>query len=223
MEDIDVTSPRELLESTLKVSQEKKSINDALRDLNKRVLKETDGDKKDWRLITQSYAKKGKAWTGSDPLVLDESEKFKDKVSVLFVKLFDLIKAAEAFNVTDTLLSDYISALASKGVEISIDSSAFEHLNTDTLDMDIEDELKSAKSYIANIDECDDEIREIHSPKSEDLNFAPKSNYTKVFNLYKKGVCGKDIDDDVQNILTKNEMLSSAVNLASAYAQEDQL
>ena len=64
-----------------------------------------------------------------------------------------------------------------------------------------------------------DELKEEHAPRAEELNFAPSSDYMKVVNIYKKGVAGKEIDDEVQDILTHNELLDSAVNLVADYAK----
>ena len=62
-------------------------------------------------------------------------------------------------------------------------------------------------------------MKEEHAPRAEELNFAPSSDYMKVVNIYKKGVAGKEIDDEVQDILTHNELLDSAVNLVADYAK----
>lgn len=213
----DVKNAKELLEETVNILVEKKIANKALSDVHKRVLKDTSGDKADWKLLTKVYANKGKAWVSGNPLSLDPNEKHKDMISPLFRKLYEVVKATEAFNQTYNVLSEYFDALEDLGIKISIDPDKFNHLDTDLLDSSLEDELDSAKAYLATIEGFSDEIRNEHTAKAEELNFAPASAYTRVVGIFRKGMSGKEIDDDVQRILTYNEFLDKAVNLTADY------
>lgn len=214
----DVKDAKELLNETLKIFKEKKVAGKALAEVNKRVLTETSGNKNDWSTLTKAYTNKGKAWIAGNPLELNPEEKYKDIISAVFIKLVTLIKATEAFNRTEEILGDYLEALENIGINIQIDSDKFTHFDTNMCD--IEEELKAVKAFKATIESYNEEIKEEHSAKAEDLNFAPKTGYMKVANIYKRGISGKDIDDTVQDILTYNEFIDRAVNLVADYAKD---
>lgn len=216
----EVKNAKELLDETISILNEKKVARKALAEVNKRVITETAGDKGDWNTLVKAYANKGRAWIGDNPLELSSEEKHKDVVSPIFTKLLNLIKATEAFDQTEELLGEYFNALEEAGITIQIDSEKFTHSNVDMMDSDIEDELKAAKSFLLTIESYSDEIKNEHAIKAEELNFAPKTGYMQVANIYKKGINGKDIDDTVQNILTYNEFIDKAVNLAADYAKD---
>lgn len=215
----EVSNAKELLEETVSILNERKVASKALAEVDKRVLQATNGDKAHWKLLTKIYANKGKAWAGESPLVIDKEEKHKDVISPIFIKLLDTIRATEAFNVTDTVLGEYLEALAAQGIEIKINSDMFDHLDTDAMDATVDDELDSAKAYLRTMSEFSDEIRDEHTARAEELNFVPASSYMRIVNIYRKGVNGKEIDDDVQNILTYNATVDQAVNLAADYAK----
>lgn len=216
----EVKNAKELLDETISILNEKKVARKALAEVNKRVITETAGDKGDWNTLVKAYANKGRAWIGDNPLELSSEEKHKDVVSPIFTKLLNLIKATEAFDQTEELLGEYFNALEEAGITIQIDSEKFTHSNVDMMDSDIEDELKAAKSFLLTIESYSDEIKNEHAIKAEELNFAPKTGYMQVASIYKKGINGKDIDDTVQNILTYNEFIDKAVNLAADYAKD---
>lgn len=215
----EVKNPEELLTATMDLLREKKVTSKAMAEVSKRVIEATHADKADWKLLTKAYSDKGRAWVGGNPLLLDKEEPHKDNVSPIFAKLLAIVSAAEAFNYSDELLQDYFDALENVGIKIEIDHDKFEHADTDNLDS-LEEELDSIKSYSATIEQYNDELRDEHAMKAEELNFAPSSDYMKVVNIYRKGVAGKEIDDEVQDILTHNELLDSAVNLVSDYAKQ---
>ena len=216
----EVKNAKELLDETISILNEKKVARKALAEVNKRVVTETAGDKGDWNTLVKAYANKGRAWIGNNPLELNSEEKHKDVVSPIFNKLLNLIKAAEAFDQTEELLGEYFAALEEAGITIQINPEKFTHSNVDMMDEDIEEELKAAKSFLLTIESYSDEIKNEHAIKAEELNFAPKTGYMQVANIYKKGINGKDIDDTVQNILTYNEFIDKAVNLAADYAKD---
>lgn len=214
----EVNNAKELLQETVALLRERKTAGKALNEVHKRVLQTAGGDKALWKQLAKAYANKGKAWAAG-PLVLDKAAKHKDIVTPTLAKLLSLITATELYDMTDDLLSDYFDALAEVGIKITIDHDKFEHAHVDALDVPVEEELKSAKAYMSTMESYSDEIRDEHAPKAEELNFAPASAYSRVVNIYRKGISGKEIDDDVQNILTFNELLDSAVNLTADYAK----
>lgn len=215
----EVKDAKELLEETCKVLSEKKIASKTLGEIRNRILSATDGSKETWQTLVKAYNGKGRAWRDDNPLDLDPDEKRKDPSSSLFVKLLNLITAAEAFGQTNNLLSSYFETLEKFGIKISVDPSKFFHLDLDNLEEDLDEELKSVKSYLRTIEEYTDEIQEEHTAKAEALNFAPAKGYMKVVNIFRKGQSGKEIDDDVQKILVENEFMDKAVNLTADYAR----
>ena len=214
----DVKNAEELLSATMDLLREKKVTSKAKAEVNKRVLAATSGDKGNWNLAVKAYSDKGRAWAGG-PLLLNKDEPHKDSLSPMFIKLLQTVTALEEFNLTEDILSDYLDALEELGIKITIDSEKFNHVDTDSLEIPLQEELDSLKSYTATIESYTDEIKNEHAPRAEELNFAPSSDYMKVVNIYRKGVAGKEIDDDVQDILTHNELLDSAVNLVADHAK----
>lgn len=215
-----VENAEELLSATMEILRDKKVTMKARAEVTKRVLEQAGGDKTYFNMVAKAFSDKGKAWLGDNPLELDKEQKHKDSTSPVFIKLLNLITALEAYNMTDDILTDYLRALQENGITITINHDQFEHTDTSALDIPIEEELQSIKSYNATIDSYNDEIRDEHAMKAEELNFAPSSDYSKVVSIYKKGIAGKEIDDDVQDILTHNELLDSAVNLVADRAKE---
>lgn len=219
MSDIkEVKNAEELLEETMKVLSDKKITEKALAEKTKYVIDNTGADKASWKQVVKAFSNKGKAWIAG-PLELDPTAKHKDAISPIFIKLLSLIQATEIFDQTDEILGDYLDALKNQGIEIKINHDMFNHCDTSSLDEPIEEYLKTSKAYSSTIEEYSDEIKDEHSVKAEELNFAPQNAYAKVVNIYKKGLNGKEIDDDVQDILTYNEMLDTAVNLVAEYAR----
>lgn len=215
-----VENAKELLKETLSVLKERKIASKALADVDKRVVGATGADKSLWKKLCKIYANKGLGWSADNPLELDSEAKHKDIISPIFIKLLDLITVTETFEISSEILGDYLEALEDFGIKITIDSSKFDSVDTGVLDVPLEEELKDAKAYLRTMTEFSDEIKEEHSKKSEDLNFTPASSYSQVVGLYRKGVNGKEIDDDVQNILSRNEMIDTAVNLVAEYVRD---
>lgn len=217
MELEDIKDIKELLDTTIETMKDRSDASKALSDIKKRVITSTNGDKSNWALLSKVNALAGEGWAG-DPFILDPKAKYKDAISQIFIKLLALITATEEFNVTDDILGPYLDTLKSHGIILTVKSDEFNH--ADTSDTDIEEELQSSKSYIKTVQSYNEDIQE-QAEKAESMNITSKKDYSKVVNIYNKGLKGKEIDDDVQNILTNNEMLDTAVNKASDLAKEE--
>ena len=209
-EEIEVNSAEELLEESLKVLSDQKETKKALKDSIKSLLEQTGGDKYFWGIVRKVYSAKGDGWVGGDPLNIDPNSPSKDAISNTFKKLAETIKAFSMFNRLEDL-QEYFDALRKYGIEITVDESATEH--ADTSAVDIEDYLKSQKSYTKTIEEYSTELKESHAPKSEEIDFAPKKEYMGLVNIYKRGLEGKDVEDQVQDKLTICEWTERAYNL----------
>lgn len=215
----EINNAEELLNATVDVLKEKKNTGKALAEVTKRVLDQSGGDKSNWRIVTKVCANKGRAWLGN-PLDLDKEAEHKDSISPLFIKLLATITALEEFNQTDEVLKEYLDALQSRGITITIDHNAFEHADTDSIEPPIDEELESTKSYMRTIENYSDEIKNEHAVRANELNFCSANSYMSIAQLYKRGVVdGKDIQDTCQDILTDHEMFDTAVGLIQSQAQ----
>lgn len=215
----EVKNAQELLEETLNIMRERKIAASAKADVDKRVLKETSGDKANWKLLAKVFANKGKAWLGNNPLELDKTVKHKDFISGTFIRLLEVITAAEEFSQTENVLQEYFDAMEACGVKITVNSEKFGHADVDGLEDDLENDLKDIKAYSNTIESYSDEIKNEHTVKAEELNFAPKTGYMKAVSIYKKAASGKEVDDEVQNIHTYNQFIDTAINLAADYGK----
>ena len=210
-----VKNAEELLDETVEVIENKKIASKALKEITKRVMEEAGGaDKTNWNKTRKYYKDKGKGWVAGDPLCLDKEAKKKDPLSSKFKGLYDAIAAIEEFNMSP-MLDDYFKALADKGITITIDSEKFAH--ADIGEESVNDALDSSKSYMETIDSYNDEIKDEHAPKSEELNFAPAGEYTGLVKIFMKGMKGKDVGDVVQDKVTYCEMTETAYNLVKDY------
>lgn len=210
MEVTEAKNAEELIEETLKVMSDKKDTQKALKDSVSEVLERTNGDKYDWNIVNKVYANKGEGWVAGNPLNLDKDNPHKDAISSTFKKLAETITAFAKFDQLD-VLEDYFEALRNLGINIQVDESQIPKQDLDGVD--IKDYLTSQKAYIKTIEEYSTELREVHTAVSEDLNFAPKTEYLKLVGIYKRGIEGKDVDDAVQDKLTHCEWTETAYNL----------
>lgn len=209
-----VKNAEELLNETAELMEDKKVASKALRDVTKRVIEEAGGaDKTNWNKVRKYYKDKGKGWAG-DPLLLDKEAKKKDGLSQKFKGLYEAINAIEEFNMS-SILEDYFKSLESKGITITIDHEKFAH--ADISEESVEDALDSSKGYMETIDSYNDELKDEHAPKSEELNFAPAGEYTNLAKIFVRGMKGKDVGDVVQNKVTYCEMTETAYNLVKDY------
>ena len=206
-----VNSREDLLDESIKLLEEKRVVSKALKDIAKNVLKETSGDKNDWKVVSKFYYNKGKGWAnGGDPLTLEKEAPKKDTFSQLCIRLRDTIRSLVAFGKAD-LLDEYLQALDAAGIGITLkgdlapQETGFEEV--------VDEALDSAKSYYATIESYNDELKNVHAPKSEELNFTVAGDYSSALKIYRKKIKGKAVDDDVQNINLRCEMLETALNL----------
>lgn len=199
---------KELLDESIEVLEEKKQAQKAMNGLAKDSEESLGANKSVVKFCKDIYFTKGKAWVGGSPLTLDSQEKVKDKTSQLMIKLRDLILNLQSIGHVDWL-TDYFSALEGYGIHITVDDADPEVSDTD----EIEEVIKSMCAYQSIIKDNSEIIKETHGQESEDLNFAPKKDYSQVVSLYNKIQNGKDVDDEYQDKITRLEMFETALNL----------
>ena len=113
------------------------------------------------------------------------------------------------------MLKDYFDALKKKGIEITLNLEEF--VQADIAEESVEDALDSSKGYMEEIDSYNDELKDEHAPKAEELNFAPKEEYKGLASIFIRGMKGKDVGDAVQDKVTYCEMTETAYNLVKDY------
>lgn len=197
----------ELLDESLTLLEEKKTAQKTINTMAKDASAALGVPASVIKKCKDLYFTKGKAWNGG-PLSLDKDEKVKDKISQVMIKLVEVIQLFQNVGHVDWL-DDYISALEGFGIHLSIDD-----VTPLTSDPDETEEIiKSMLAYQAIIKDNTEMIREDHGTESENLNFAPKKDYSQVVSFYNKVKDGKDVDDEYQDKVTALEMLETAMNL----------
>ena len=125
---------------------------------------------------------KGVNWDGGDPLKKDGTVKDKDKVAPTFIKLVQIVEDLATIGDKD-FLQPYVDALLKRGIKLDIDYGV---ANTKEDTKTILETLESASKLQVNVDTLTTQLKEEKSAESEELGFAPKSEFLKVLGLYEK-------------------------------------
>lgn len=151
------------------------------------------------------------------PLNIDKESKDKDPLAVLLNKLVEIVEYLRNSKVSYKLKPYFEQLENDFGIKITlVDNSENGEPNEE-----LEDLYKSSTSYLRTIKEYQDEIKENHSQKAEDKNFVRSKDYSKVLNIYNKGLDKgvEAIEDRTQDILadceqSKNDLdtLETAIN-----------
>lgn len=189
----------DLIESSLGDFSDKKMYN---KNMSQRLKEAATTSKVDVAMLRRCkdylhYRKLG--WLGG-PLELDPKEKFKDRVSPVFIKLLAIIDDLMSLGKED-LLDVYIDALAEKGIKI--DYSAHIPVNPATSPDDAWEAVEFGSQMQGYIRTLADRIRDEDSVKAEELGFGPKNEYPKLIQLLDRKKNGNDIEDTVQDKFTK--------------------
>lgn len=198
---------KDLLRETLQLEYEKRDASFAMNDAAKNAENEFGIDKQVLKKCKDYFYYHTLGWMNGDPLTLNKEEKFKDRISPIFIKLKEVVSNLQRCGQID-LLDDYLAAMDIQGIHIKID-----HKDPDIADVDIiKDIIDSMCGWQKVICENADIIKDEHAPQSEELNFTPKSKYKEVFNLYNRKINGKDVDDKIRDKVAFCEMYESALN-----------
>ena len=151
--------------------------------------------------------KKGAGWAGS-PLSLDKDAKVKDPLSQLFINLRDKVLVLRETGQVD-ILQEYVDALEGQGIHLSFDAVPT------PFDDAVGEMFDRATSYIRTIRSYDDEVKDEHAPKAEELNFCPSKEYKGLARIYKRGKKSglEAVNDACQDKVAYCEMTETAYNL----------
>lgn len=143
------------------------------------------------------YKKMG--WIDNNPFELNPQEKFKDRVSPIFIKLITLIDDIKSLGM-DYIVQEYFDKLDAMGIHIDyseyVPTAVPENLDACQEAIEYGNKLQGSICTLA------DKIRDEDSVKAEELGFGPKKEYVKLISLLADKRDGKDIDDKIQQIQT---------------------
>ena len=197
----------EVLQETVSVFEDRKVAKKALTEVEKAISGLTEQDPGFVKIATKLVEKKGAGWAGS-PLALDKEAKVKDPLSQMFIGMRDKIVSLRQTGQAK-ILTDYFSALEGSGIHITVDPVDL------PFDDAVDEMFSRATSFIRTIRSYDDEVKDEHAPKAEELNFCPAKEYKGLAKIYQRGMKKgpEAIDDACQDKVTYCEMTETAYNL----------
>ena len=197
----------EVLEETSKLMDERKVAKKALTETEKALANLLDIDVGFVKEADKLVEKKGAGWSGS-PLSLDKDAKVKDPLSQLFINLRDKVLVLRETGQVD-ILQEYVEALEGQGIHLSFDAVPT------PFDDAVGEMFDRATSYIRTIRSYDDEVKDEHAPKAEELNFCPSREYKGLARIYKRGKKSgvEAVNDACQDKVAYCEMTETAYNL----------
>ena len=148
----------------------------------------------------------GRGW-GADAMdKSDEKEKFPDRVSPVFRKMFDIIKNMYEGGM-EHMLDDYLSAMHLRGIDITIKAGNAGFIRPSEEEKEIiDDAVKAMQKYQECICEKNDYMNDVLAPAADNQNVTPKSKFKKLVEFAWKKEDGKDIEDKIQDELFDNEL-----------------
>lgn len=188
----------QIIESSLETLKEKKETSRAMSQVFKAAEEGCGVESPVLRRVKDYNYYKGNGWVGST-LVLDPEEKFKDRISPVFIKLVRIIDDLKQTD-QEELLSDYLDELSELGIEINFSKyiPSAKTSSKETSDAAITTGVGLQKL----ICELSDEIKDSDSSYAEEQGFGPKREYVKLINLAYSKRKGKDISDKCQDACT---------------------
>lgn len=210
MNEENVEQIEELLDDSLETLADKKRYSKTMNTIIKDCAKTNKLEPKVLKAVKNYHHYKGANWLNNNPLEKDKEKKDKDKVAPIFIKLLEVVENLRAVGDKD-FLEPYINALAEKGIKIDIN---FEE--TDKNINDIMEVIESASKLQTNVDTLTEELKEVKSTESEELNFTPKSSFIGILLILDKIRNDKDVKDLIQNNFTELAMMTNAFTYLSA-------
>jgi hypothetical protein len=208
-DDVDhAQNAQELLTHSMSVLTEKKQAVKTMKEMLADTAKTYGVNKKVLSSACDVSFTKGKGWKNNNPFDLDKDADIKDKTSMLFMKMRDIIKDLRDIGKL-SWLNPYISALEGEGIKLSIEDKEVDA----TASKEVEEAIKSINAYQQIKFDDDKLLKEKHAPKSDDLNFTKAADYGYVLGLYDKVKSKKNIDDEVQEKFLRLELLENAMGL----------
>lgn len=204
----------ELLDDSLETLSDKKKFSKTMNTIIKDCAKQNGLEPKVLKAVKNYHHYRGVNWVDNNPLEKDKDKKEKDKVASIFIKLLEVVKNLRKVGDKE-FLEPYINALAEHGIRIDID---FEE--TDKNVEEIMEVVESASKLTTNVDALTEELKEVKSVESEELNFTPKSSFVGILGILDKIKEGKNQNDKIQSNFTNLIMLNNAFTYLSAKNEE---
>ena len=204
----------ELLDDSLETLADRKKFNKTRNTIIKDCAKANGIEPKVIKAVTSYHHYRGVNWVDNNPLEKDKNKKEKDKVAPIFIKLLEVVENLRKVGDKE-FLEPYINALAEHGIRIDID---FEE--TDKNVEEIMEVVESASKLTTNVDALTEELKEVKSVESEELNFTPKGSFVGVLGILDKIREGKNQNDKIQSNFTNLIMLNNAFTYLSAKNEE---
>lgn len=199
----------DLLADSLETLADKKKFAKTMNTIIKDYSKKLEIDPKIIKSVKNYHHYKGVNWVDRNPLEKNKDIKEKDKIAPIFIKLKEVVDNLRDIGDTE-FLNEYIDALDSCGIHISIDWDSSKEM-----DNELKEILEVTSKLQTNVDTLSTELKETKSKEAEDLNFTPKSSFCNVLGILDKINDGKDVDDKIQNEFTSIVMLNNAYTYLS--------
>ena len=194
------------VDANIEKNEKSKEMNKLITD----VAKSVGITKKDVRTLKDVIHYKGMGWGSScleiAPKKKGEPKRYTDRVTPIFRRLVELIETCRDADELE-LISEYLQAAKARGVNIVIDSAEPKCTDKDELDNTL-NELNEMQSIVC---QKNDYITQDLAEQSESIAFAPKGKYKSVVELATKIKQGKDVDEKIEALLTKNNMHNAAL------------
>lgn len=203
----------ELLDESLDIFADKKKFTKTMNSIIKDCSKKTGIEKSVLKKVKDYHHCKGVNWVNGNPLEKNVEVKEKDKIALVFIKLKEIVDNLRAVGDVK-FLNEYLTAMDSCGIHITVDSSINSEeqiVNSD----EIMEVIENASRLQTNVDTLGEELKENKSVEAEKLNFTPKSSFCNVLGILDKIREGKDVDDKIQDRFTELEMLNGAFTYLS--------
>lgn len=174
------------------------------------VAKSVGITKKDVRTLKDIIHYKGMGW-GKDCLEIEpkkkgEPKRYTDRVTPIFRRLVELIETCRDADELH-LLNEYLQATKSRGIIININEEDPKCTDRDELDRTLK-VLDEMQGFVCK---KNDYITQDLAEQAENMAFAPKGKYKSVVELATKIKEGKDVDEKIESLLTKNNMHNGAL------------
>lgn len=166
-----------------------------------KIQKSTLNRLKDYKL----YHKNG--WVAGNPLVLDKQVDYPDKLSPIFIKLFQIVEDLRAVGDT-SFLDPYVASLESQGIKIYIDQGTPIVSDKD----EVMSNVDSMGTFQKQVNALSKEINEVKAIEADDINLTAAKEFPKLVAFYNKKEEGKDVDDIYQNAIADFELRENGYN-----------
>lgn len=185
----------EIIQSSLDTLTDKKQVSKDMHHVFKDASEKTKIPPEVLRRVKDYNYYFGRGWQAGNPLDLDKEEKFKDKVSPVFIKLLTIVD--DLYKVCHVeLLDEYFDAMNQLGIHIDVSDYRPEYVTYDSTISD--DAVAAGVNLQSSICQLADQIKDEDSINAEQKGFGPKREYIKLINLAYSKRKGKDIEDKCQ-------------------------